>query len=480
MQATQQQVAIIEGARSNRDLIVKARAGTGKTAVIEMTGRDQMHKNVLLLCFNKDIRVAAESRMPANVTCKTFHQLGWPTYGKYFDSQMKLRFYTKKIAHLIRCDEAIINVAKETVKKFTASDDRVITGFHVPYPSYVKKSKEEQNAFKEEVVSAARSLWTHKTNFKNHVVPVDFDDWLKMFELEGRIRGQFDMVITDEGQDVTKRDLSISNKIQSQKMIVGDDFQQLYSWRGSVNSLEDAGINDELFLTQSFRFGEAIAEKANEVLSLLNHKTPPLMGYAPIDSQISWDNKPTEKHTILCRTNAGLLSHALDMIRKGKTIHIVGNMADMIRRLESAWYLSIGDVKKVTHPEMILIGSWESVLELTKLDTDMKMLVQQVTKYNSSIPGICEELKAAGEYSEHSADVTLSTVHKSKGLEWDVVRLAEDFPEELIQFSHRERKYVVKKSEVYCLYVAVTRAKQKLYVNSTMSQLKHWKNLLSD
>ena len=168
------------------------------------------------------------------------------------------------------------------------------------------------------------------------------------------------------------------------------------------------------------------------------------------------------------------------MIRKGKTIHIVGNMADMIRRLESAWYLSIGDVKKVTHPEMILIGSWESVIELTKLDTDMKMLVQQVTKYNSSIPGICEELKAAGEYSEHSADVTLSTVHKSKGLEWDVVRLAEDFPEELIQFSHRERKYVVKKSEVYCLYVAVTRAKQKLYVNSTMSQLKHWKNLLSD
>jgi superfamily I DNA/RNA helicase len=479
MQATQQQLEITRESRSSSDVIVEARAGTGKTTQIEMVCRDQMQNNILLLCFNKDIRVAAEARMPANVTCKTFHQLGWPTYGKYFDSQMKLRFYTKKIAKLIRCEESIINVAKETVRKFTASDDRVITGFHVPYASYVKKGKEEQNAFKEEVVSAARTLWTHKTNFKNREVPVDFDDWLKMFELEGRVRGQFDKVIIDEGQDVTKRDLSIANKINSPRLLVGDSFQQLYEWRGSINSLDEIGIENALYLTQSFRFGCAIAEKANEVLALLNHNCPPLVGYENVDSQISWDNKPTERHTILCRTNAGLLSNALDMIRKGKTIHIVGNMADMVRRLESAWYLSIGDKHRITHPEIQLIGDWESLLELAKLDVDMKMLVQQVMKYNSQIPGICEELKSSGEASESRADVILSTVHKAKGLEWDVVRLAEDFPEEMVYFSHRERKWVVKKAEVYCLYVAVTRAKLKLYVNSTISQLKHWKSLLS-
>lgn len=412
MQATQQQVEVLLGSRSNLDFIVKARAGTGKTSVIEMVGRDQMHKNILLLCFNKDIRVAAEKRMPANVTCKTFHQLAWPTYGKYFEPQMKLHFYPKKIARLLRCDESLVNVARETVRKFTASNDRVITGFHVPYYSFVNKSKEEQNTFKEDVVSAARTLWMHKTNIKNREVPVDFDDWLKMFELEGRVRGQFDMVIVDEGQDVTPRDLSIVNKIQSQKMIVGDDFQQLYAWRGSVNSLDDVGIEDELFLTQSFRFGDAVADKANQVLALLNHKTPPLIGYKSIDSQISWDNKPTERHTVLCRTNAGLLSHAMDVIRKGKTIHVVGNMADMIRRLESAWYLSIGDLQKVTHPGVSLIGDWAALLELAHTDTEIKMLVQQVTKYNSSIPNICAELKAAGEYSEHSADIILSTVHK--------------------------------------------------------------------
>jgi hypothetical protein len=480
MRATAQQAAIISSARKNGDLIVKARAGSGKSSVIEMMARDKMNKNILLLCFNKDIRVAAESRMPANVTCKTFHQLGWPQYGKYFDARMKLRFMPAKIAKKLNCDPAIANVVKHTVKKFTASDDQVITGFHVPFESFAKKDKDEQNDFKEDVVCAARKLWTMKSDFKASDIPVDFDDWLKMFELGGRVRGQYDAVMVDEGQDVTPRDLSIIKKIYGQKILVGDDFQQLYAWRGSVNSLDDIGIQDELYLTRSFRFGEAIAEKANQVLSLLNHKTPEIVGMESIDSQISWDNKPSEKqYTILCRTNAGLLGNALDCIRKGQNIHIIGNMAESIRLLESGWYLSIGDSYKVTHPELTMIGDWNVVVELAKTDPDLSVLVKQVKKYNSSIPSICDELKAAGEYPAHSADVILSTVHKSKGLEFDTVKLAEDFPEEFIYFDGRKREYVAKKFEVFCLYVAVTRARQKLYVNSTISQLKNWKEMVS-
>ena len=56
MQATAQQQAIISTSRKNVDLKVQARAGTGKTSCIELVCRDQMHKNVLLVCFNKDIR----------------------------------------------------------------------------------------------------------------------------------------------------------------------------------------------------------------------------------------------------------------------------------------------------------------------------------------------------------------------------------------------------------------------------------------
>lgn len=479
MQMTSQQRQIVECARNNHDLIAKARAGTGKSSTIECVARDQLHKNILLLCFNKTIEVAAKERMPANTTCKTFHALAYPSHGKYFSNRLNLRFMPRQIAKRIGCDESIINVVKHTVRRFTSSADKFIGNFHVPRESVITKPEKDQNAFKEEVVQCARKLWLLKSNFKEREIPVDFDDYLKMFQIDGaRVKGRFDAVIVDEAQDVTPRDLSIVNQIYGQKLLVGDDFQQLYSWRGSVNSLDDVEIENCLYLTRSFRFGEAIAEKANEVLSLLNHNTPPLIGLSSKPSVISWDNQPTERHTVLCRTNTGLLSEALHAIRNGKSIHIIGNMIESINLLESAWYLSIGEVEKVRHPTMTLIGDWNAVKELSEEDTDLKMLIKQVDKYNSSIPGICDELRSAGELPAHKAEITLSTVHRAKGAQWPVVKLAEDFPEEFLYFSKKERRYVVKKAEVFCLYVALTRAEDKLYANSTLSRIKHWNELI--
>lgn len=58
----------------------------------------------------------------------------------------------------------------------------------------------------------------------------------------------------------------------------------------------------------------------------------------------------------------------------------------------------------------------------------------------------------AGSVSEKDADIIVSTAHKSKGREWNHVKIASDFspPEEGVMPSHGE----------LCLaYVAVTRAK---------------------
>ena len=471
-------ICIEVGSRDHLFLTV-GHAVTHNTSTIECVTRDQMHKNMLLLCFNKSIEVAAKERMPANTTCKTFHALAYPSHGKYFSHRLNLRFMPKPIAKRIGCDESIINVVKHTVRRFTASDDQFIGNFHVPRESVITKPEKEQNAFKEEVVQGARKLWLLKSNFKEREIPVDFDDYLKMFQIDGaRVKGRFDAVIVDEAQDVTPRDLSIVHQIQGQKLLVGDDFQQLYSWRGSVNSLDELDFENCLYLTQSFRFGEAIAEKANEVLSLLNHNTPPLVGLSSKKSVIRWDNQPTERHTVLCRTNTGLLSEALYAVRNGRSIHIIGNMMESINLLESAWYLSIGQTQQVRHPTMTLIGDWNAVKELSEEDTDLKMLIKQVDKYNSSIPGICDELRSAGEMPSHKADILLSTVHKAKGMQWPVVKLAEDFPEEFLYFSKKERRYVVKKAEVFCLYVALTRAEDTLYANSTLSRIKHWKELI--
>jgi len=48
----------------------------------------------------------------------------------------------------------------------------------------------------------------------------------------------------------------------------------------------------------------------------------------------------------------------------------------------------------------------------------------------------------------------------------------------LVYFSEKDRRYKVKKFEVYTTYVALTRAKQVLYPNNVLGKCKGWMELL--
>lgn len=71
-------------------------------------------------------------------------------------------------------------------------------------------------------------------------------------------------------------------------------------------------------------------------------------------------------------------------------------------------------------------------------------------------------------YNTTSPDVILTTAHKSKGREWDIVLLADDFPSvyndkgEFVGLDDQERNLV---------YVAATRAKEVLCYNSTVAEM---------
>ena len=91
----------------NNALVVESRAGCGKSTLIEHGCRDNLQSRILLLCFNKPIAVAAEARMPANVTCKTFAGWTWnaplsngfsdSTYGRVYGHRVSWRFDSKKL-----------------------------------------------------------------------------------------------------------------------------------------------------------------------------------------------------------------------------------------------------------------------------------------------------------------------------------------------------------------------------------------------
>ena len=74
---------------------------------------------------------------------------------------------------------------------------------------------------------------------------------------------------------------------------------------------------------------------------------------------------------------------------------------------------------------------------------------------------MCRQLEACVE-SPAAAQITVSTVHKAKGLEWPRVLMSSDFN----QFVELEKGIpVIDMQEAYIMYVALTRAREKLVLS---------------
>jgi len=80
---------------------------------------------------------------------------------------------------------------------------------------------------------------------------------------------------------------------------------------------------------------------------------------------------------------------------------------------------------------------------------------------------MCRQLEACVE-SPAAAQITVSTVHKAKGLEWQRVLESSDFN----QFVSMEGgKPVTDLEEAYIMYVALTRARRKLYLSPACAKI---------
>jgi ATP-dependent exoDNAse (exonuclease V) beta subunit len=254
----------------------------------------------------------------------------------------------------------------------------------------------------------------------------------------------------------------IDNQEHTQRVLVGDDFQNIYMWRGSVNAMRDFPAEHRLPLTQSFRFGPAVAGVANKWLSLLR-STLTLRGTDSIPSEICELAAPG---AILCRTNATAVAEIIEAQRVKRKVALVGGGKNILWLAQSADDLMRG--KRSNHPDLAAFSSWEDVLiyieEEKAASGELRTLVLLIEKYG--IKAIVKAMKTLVQ--EEQADLIVSTAHKAKGKEFDTVRIASDFYDpaarggEAKQARATGRLDYATAAEARLAYVAVTRAKLKL------------------
>ena len=232
--------------------------------------------------------------------------------------------------------------------------------------------------------------------------------------------------------------------------IVTHNCQQIYDWRGAVNALASVDGN-RTFLTNSFRFGQPIADVANVILARIPGAELRLTGRAPYESAVGPHDDPK---AYLSRTNAGAIDFALREVGRGRRVHLMGGGSDIASFCRAALDLQATPPRRTEHPELACFATWTEVRDYADLDPngdELRLMVKIIDEYGAQT--IIDLVNSTAK--EEDADIVVSTAHKAKGREWDVVRLGSDF-------STPKDGGEPSPSELRLLYVAATRARRHL------------------
>jgi superfamily I DNA/RNA helicase len=298
----------------------------------------------------------------------------------------------------------------------------------------------------------ARKAWAD-LQAKDGKLQYPHDAYVKLWQLS-EPQLSCDYVLLDEAQDTNPVVLAVLNNQRSaRKIVVGDGNQAIYEWRGAVNALDYFG-GTRLQLSQSFRFGPAVAAEANKWLEVLNSRLR-LRGFDQIPSVVC---ELDQADAVLCRTNATAIAEAMRLMDSGLRVAVVGKMAsDLVWLADAAADLKAG--RPTSHPDLMAFSTWAELQDHAENDpngADLKVFVRLIDDHGP------EKIKAyvARMADEHDPQTIVSTAHRTKGLEWDSVRIAGDFLEPKSDEPDVEPE--IDPAEARLAYVAVTRARVQL------------------
>lgn len=238
--------------------------------------------------------------------------------------------------------------------------------------------------------------------------------------------GKLRYIVVDEFQDINAAQWKMVERMLhpgARLLVVGDDSQNIYTWRGSnvkfILELEKKlpGLVDDQ-LRRNYRSSESIISAANAV-----------MRYIP--------TLPWKKSMVGC----GLL------LGRKPDVRFFWRMSD-----ETRWVIStIREIRK-QNPKLSL-----AILSRTNLD----LFRCEEEFLSENIPYRLHDCGKEDSETNERNSVDLVTLHASKGLEWDVVFLIH-CNDDVFPSSKRKEDIICERR---LFYVAVTRARKHLFLS---------------
>lgn len=461
---TPEQAEIIEAAPGGQNLAIEAGAGTGKTTTLKMLAAAMPGRGVYV-AYNRSVADDAKKSFPGSVLCSTAHGLAYRAVGYQYKERLNgPRIPARETAKILGINDPLglaekmlaptqaARLALETVARFCRSASAEPDETHVPRKPGLD-SPEDMAALRQALVPLARKAWADLSSPDGRL-RFDHDCYLKLWQLSGPELA-FSYILLDEAQDANSVVLDVVLRQENAQLIaVGDRSQAIYGWRGAVDAMDRFPGARHLALSESFRFGPAIADEANKWLKVL--RAP--MRLTGSGSSASAVRAAGLADAILCRTNADAIGEAMKSLDAGNATAVVGGGREIRSLAEAAITLKTG--KGTSHPQLFAFGSWAEVQDYADNDPgggDLKAFVDLIDRNGAdSVIKVVDRL-----VPESRARVTVSTAHKAKGREWDTVRIAPGGFREPKRAEDGSQG-IIGREDAMLAYVAVTRARDIL------------------
>jgi len=511
---------------TQKHMVVEATAGSGKTFTIEQaTKLVPRNKTYVFLSFNKHIKEEFKRRRP-DANALTFNGAGNTAVLNKLKRSGKINkkfeinnvnnildhLFENKYTHfnLEEMDELrptvrrLVSLYKATgLTKLEERNNNITVKIDVEslynlleeYDISTECDHSDLRMLCEDILNITFNIFTNKWN------GFDFDDqiWLPTIRDDVSIE-QYDFVFVDETQDLNKTQLDLAIKICRQGgsiIAVGDRNQSIYGFRGADTEAIPRiikSLNAKVFpLSITYRCPKshvnAIKEYARnleekeytrefkESMEKFEYATTENAGYEAIEDEIIpiTFNQIAEKaqgiDKIICRTNAPLIKIFFQLIKDHKKAIILGkdfgeelknlikkvggNTIDQFRKRLEKWYSTKRDK---------LLEENKSIEKVTDQFETLNILSEDL----DSMDNLRLLIKEIFEESEKSDKITLSTVHKAKGLEAktvnDSIFVVKSYSGNIIMPSPQAKTTKSKKQENNLMYVAYTRGKNKMYI----------------
>ena len=477
---TGEQNIIIDTALTGQSILVNARAGASKSVTSGYICKEFKGKILYTTFGNKNIR-DFNSRF-GNYTpfIKSNYGLAHTKIGSHYRNQGRLYdvFPIERIINLCNLKNIKINGFEFTksnqaydilkiITNFCYSTDEIITLDHMQ-SEFMDANEPLTVEYYRHLLPCAVIVWDEMVN-RNSDFPITHDTYMKVWAAGLWNNGRkpklnFDAIILDERQDSNPVFIDMIKNQDAQLIVVGDDLQQLYHWRGCIDAMNMLDIKTHLNLSKSFRFGQTVADLSSDIIYNHTGNDITINGFEKINTVVH--TKPTkfDRYTVLCRTNGACVDHLVAAYFENKSVKFVGDISKIKKYIKGIVALRS---RGKAYGSLSVFSTYKELYDYsqTSMGGEIKTLINVMNrcmKKDIDTNKLIDILDKSAKL--RTADITVSTIHKAKGLEFDNVVLGDDL--------RGKENEAFEPQDTNLLYVAVTRAKKNLDISGCKTLMK--------